>query len=168
MYHDVLPTISLQAAMQDLLNKIAGDNNFSTHDLVSPQSNPKRFKKFLSMLINFYVFSEGQCGKIEDIRNAVEKLVKAKKDFAAKNEELRNKITHFKSKAVEEAAEEEDLRAEVDKINMNLKEANAKWAKVTELKDIKNKDLRKRNKKRGGAGGQGEDRGGKSQQSGRD
>ena len=109
MYHDVLPTISLQAAMQDLLNKIAGDNNFSTHDLVSPQSNPKRFKKFLSMLINFYVFSDGQYGKVEEIRNAVEKLVKAKKDFAAKNEELRNKITHFKSKAVEDAMEEEDL-----------------------------------------------------------
>merc|ERR1711974_493017 len=111
MYHDVLPVISLQAAMQDLLSKIGGDVNFSIHDLIEPKA--KRFKRFLTILVNFYLFSDEQYSKVEDIKNDVDKCVQAKKDFASKNEELRNKISHFKSKKVEEAAEEESLKAEL-------------------------------------------------------
>ena len=133
MYHDVLPVISLQAAMQDLLTKIGGDVNFSIHDLISPTQ--RRFKRFLSIMINFYRFSENEYGKVDETKTAVDKLVKAKKDFAGKNEELRNKITQFKSKAVEEAAEEEDLKAELEEINMKFSSRNAKCNEVRDLKE---------------------------------
>ena len=134
MYRDVLPVISLQAAMQDLLTKIGGDVNFSIHDLISPKT--KRFKRFLTILINFYRFSENEYSKVEEIKNDLDKFVKAKKDFAGKNEELRNKITQVKSKAVEEAAEEEELKAELEIINMKFSEGNAKCKEVSELKNI--------------------------------
>ena len=114
MYHEVLPVISLQAAMQDLLNKIDGDINFSIQDLIHPK--PRRFKRFLSVLINFFRFSETEYDKVENIKTGVEKLVKMKEDLAGKNEELRNKITQFKSKAVEDEAEEADLKEELFQI----------------------------------------------------
>ena len=145
MYHDVLPVISLQAAMQDLLNKIGGDLNFSIHDLISPKA--KRFKKFLTILINFYRFSEAEYSKVEEIKNSVEKLVQTKKDFAGKNEELRNKITKIKSKAVEEAAEEADLKEELAKINEKFVEGKEKCNKVTELKTIEKQRFEEEEKK---------------------
>ena len=140
MYHDVLPVISLQAAMQDLLNKIGGDINFSIHDLISPKA--KRFKKFLTILINFFRFSETEYSKLDEIKSSVEKLVQKKKEFAGKNEELRNKITKIKSKAVEEAAEEADLKEELATINVNFVEAETKYNKVTEIKTIENNRFR--------------------------
>lgn len=145
MYHDVLPVISLQAAMQDLLNKISGDNNFSIHDLLSPK--PKRFKRFLSILTNFFRFSETVYSKVEDIKGSVDKLVQAKKDLAGKNEELRNKITQLKSKAVEEAAEEAELKEELGGINMKFEEANDKHNKVTGLKTIEKQRFEEEEKK---------------------
>ena len=145
MYHEVLPVISLQAAMQDLLNKIDGDINFSIQDLIHPK--PRRFKRFLSVLINFFRFSETEYDKVENIKTGVEKLVKMKEDLAGKNEELRNKITQFKSKAVEDEAEEADLKEELATINLKFGEGNAKHNKVTELKTIEKQRFEEEEKK---------------------
>ena len=77
MYQEILPVVSLLAAMQNLFTRLVGENTFGLQDLVSP--SPRRFRKFLSILANFYFFTDIEYGKVEDIRTDVSKMVQAKK-----------------------------------------------------------------------------------------
>merc|ERR1719391_339742 len=101
MYQEVLPVISLLAAMQNLLTRLAGENFFGLQDLISPSS--RRFRKFLSILANFYFFADMEYGKVEEVKTDVNKMVGDKKELEGKIEEYRNKINFYMSKAVEDA-----------------------------------------------------------------
>ena len=133
MYQEVLPLMTLQAAMQNLLTRIVGDHNFGLSDLISPSS--KRFRKFLSILANFYMFTDVEYGKVEKVRNDVENSVKAKKELAVKIEDYKNKINFYKSKAVEEAAEEDGLREEKAELEKKLDEMTKEHMRITAVKN---------------------------------
>ena len=133
MYQEVLPLMTLQAAMQNLLTRIVGDHNFGLSDLISPSS--KRFRKFLSILANFYMFTDVEYGKVEKVRNEVENSVKAKKELAVKIEDYKNKINFYKSKAVEEAAEEDGLREEKAELEKKLDEMTKEHMRITAVKN---------------------------------
>ena len=125
--------MTLQAAMQNLLTRIVGDHNFGLSDLISPSS--KRFRKFLSILANFYMFTDVEYGKVEKVRNEVENSVKAKKELAVKIEDYKNKINFYKSKAVEEAAEEDGLREEKAELEKKLDEMTKEHMRITAVKN---------------------------------
>ena len=129
----MLPVISLLAAMQNLFTRLVGENTFGLQDLVSP--SPRRFRKFLSILANFYFFTDIEYGKVEDIKTDVNKMVQAKKDMASKIEEYRNKINFYKSKAVEDAAEEEAIRAQNHNLEIKLNEMVQYQKRLAEIKN---------------------------------
>ena len=135
MYQEVLPVISLLAAMQNLLTRLAGENFFGLQDLISPSS--RRFRKFLSILANFYFFADMEYGKVEDVKTDVNKMVGDKKELEGKIEEYRNKINFYMSKAVEDAAEEEALKAENLSLEVKL---NAMVQEQKRMLDIKIKE----------------------------
>jgi len=135
MYQEVLPVISLLAAMQNLLTRLAGENFFGLQDLISPSS--RRFRKFLSILANFYFFADMEYGKVEEVKTDVNKMVGDKKELEGKIEEYRNKINFYMSKAVEDAAEEEALKAENLSLEVKL---NAMVQEQKRMLDIKIKE----------------------------
>jgi len=145
MYQELLPVISLLAAMQNLLTRIMGDHTFGYYDLTSPTS--KRFRKFLSILTNFYNFSNQEWSKVEAIKASVDQMVQAKRDLAVRNEELKNKINYYKSKAVEEAAEEESFKTENEDLKMKLAELTEHHRSLFAIKEKEKQRFEEEEKK---------------------
>jgi len=133
MFKDLLPTLALQSAVSNLLTKVTGQQStFGLQDLRNP--HPKRTRKYLSILQNFWLFCNEHSGKVDDVHEKVLKMVKAKKDLETDIEKLKDNINLRLSRAVEEKAEEKCVREE----NANLQlEVKALMEQLTEFNTTK-------------------------------
>jgi len=147
LYKIMLPLVSLQAACTNMLNQICGDGNynFGLNDLMNP--DPKRTQKFLSVLINFWMFCNSVYQKVDAAQKYVDEIIDMKKRMISDIENYRNKINQMKSRAVEEKelarsveAESEELRARVEQLKETGEQLSARNTKLkSEIEEARKK-----------------------------
>lgn len=147
LYKIMLPLVSLQAACTNMLNQICGDGNynFGLNDLMNP--DPKRTQKFLSVLINFWMFCNSVYQKVDAAQKDVDEIIDMKKRMISDIENYRNKINQMKSRAVEEKelarsveAESEELRARVEQLKETGEQLSARNTKLkSEIEEARKK-----------------------------
>ena len=99
--------------------------------------DPKRTQKFLSVLINFWMFCNSVFPKVEEAEKDVDEIIGMKKNMISDIEKYRNKINQMKSRAVEEKelarsveAESEELRARVEQLKETGEQLSARNTKI--------------------------------------
>ena len=123
--------------LNNILYQICGGRNynFGLNDLMNP--DPKRTQKFLSVLINFWMFCNSVFPKVEEAEKDVDGIIGMKKNMISDIEKYRNKINQMKSRAVEEKelarsveAESEELRARVEQLKETGEQLSARNTKI--------------------------------------
>ena len=109
--------------------------------------DPKRTQKFLSVLINFWMFCNSLFPKVEEAEKDVDEIIGMKKNMISDIEKYRNKINQMKSRAVEEKelarsveAESEELRARVEQLKETGEQLSARNTKIkSEIEEARKK-----------------------------
>ena len=109
--------------------------------------DPKRTQKFLSVLINFWIFCNSVFPKVEEAEKDVDEIIGMKKNMISDIEKYRNKINQMKSRAVEEKelarsveAESEELRARVEQLKETGEQLSARNTKIkSEIEEARKK-----------------------------
>ena len=109
--------------------------------------DPKRTQKFLSVLINFWMFCNSVFPKVEEAEKDVDEIIGMKKNMISDIEKYRNKINQMKSRAVEEKelarsveAESEELRARVEQLKETGEQLSARNTKIkSEIEEARKK-----------------------------
>jgi len=133
--------------LNNILYQICGDGNynFGLNDLMNP--DPKRTQKFLSVLINFWMFCNSVYQKVDAAQKYVDEIIDMKKRMISDIENYRNKINQMKSRAVEEKelarsveAESEELRARVEQLKETGEQLSARNTKLkSEIEEARKK-----------------------------
>ena len=109
--------------------------------------DPKRTQKFLSVLINFWMFCNSLFPKVEEAEKDVDEIIGMKKNMISDIEKYSNKINQMKSRAVEEKelarsveAESEELRARVEQLKETGEQLSARNTKIkSEIEEARKK-----------------------------
>jgi len=118
VYKDMLPTLTLQAAVSSLVHRLVGDSTFSIMDLLRPTKS--RTQMFVSVLQNFWLFCNQRMAETDRVTAEVEAMVKNKALLEAKVENLKTKINNTKCRAVEEQEVEAALVQETEELARRL------------------------------------------------
>jgi len=122
VYKDMLPTLTLQAAVSSLVSRLVGDSTFSIMDLLRPTKS--RTQMFVSVLQNFWLFCNQRVAETDRVTASVEAMVREKAVLEAKVEELKTRINNTKCKAVEEQEVEAVLVYETEELARQLEALN--------------------------------------------
>lgn len=87
LFKQMLPIMSLQSAIVNILTRICGTTNFGLNDITNPDS--KRTLLFLGRLLNFYTFCNGEYGKVEEVQTLIDACIRERDEKIAKIEKLR-------------------------------------------------------------------------------
>ena len=139
IYKTMLPILSLQAAIVNVLSQITGETNFGISDLIDPL--PKRTRKFFSALQNFWTFSDSMYHHVEESQKEIDGLLQAKKNFQHNIELYKVQINNFKSRAVLEEEKIQETRQEIDHLTRKTNEMMLQKEELEEVKGGLKKDL---------------------------
>jgi antitoxin component HigA of HigAB toxin-antitoxin module len=115
---DMIPTLSLQAGLVDLISSLVGKNDFGIMDLLRPTA--KRTAKFISVLQNFWLFCNQRHQEADQALKEVEGLVEKKIECDNLIENFKNEINRRLRKAVEDEATEDALNKEIEGLRVDL------------------------------------------------
>ena len=122
VYKDMLPTLTLQAAVSSLVHRLVGDSTFSIMDLLRPTKS--RTQMFVSVLQNFWLFCNQRVAETDRVTAEVEAMVRDKAVLEAKVEDYKARINRSKSRAVEEREVEEALGEQIEELGRQLEALN--------------------------------------------
>jgi len=121
---EMIPTLSLQAAVHHLLCKLVNDETFGIMDLLRP--TVKRTQGFFSVLQNFWLFCNQRVPSVERLVASVENQVDEKVRLENRIEDFKTRINQRRSKAVEDRAAEEALVEDIELLKRTLEELTGK------------------------------------------
>ena len=139
IYKTMLPILSLKAAIVNILSQITGGTTFGISDLLDP--HPKRTRKFLSALQNFWTFCSSTYSSVEAAQEEVDNLIQAKKSFQNKIEQYKVQINERKSRAVLEEEKIQTTNQEIEFLTKRTNELMIQKEELDVLKEKLNKDL---------------------------
>merc|ERR1719319_540194 len=122
VYKDMLPTLTLQAAVSSLVSRLVGDSTFSIMDLLRPTKS--RTQMFVSVLQNFWLFCNQRVAETDRVTASVEAMVRDKAVLEAKVEDYKARINRSKSRAVEEQEVEGALGEQIEELARQLEALN--------------------------------------------
>lgn len=130
LYDDSLARLHLFRAVQKLMEACACDN-FTLNDLLLP--DPDGMQHFLSALINFTKFREGQLEEYEANHEQVGNLQERKEELMHTNAVSEEEIMQLKSQLKAEKPQLDQIRKE---LKINLSELKEMEKTGTALKDV--------------------------------
>lgn len=118
---DMIPTLSLQAGLVDLIGSLAGKDSFvdfGIMDLLKPTT--KRTARFISVMQNFWLFCNQRHEEADGALKGVEGLVEKRVKLENLIEDYKNNINRRRRKAVEDKATEDALCEEIEGLRADL------------------------------------------------
>lgn len=93
LYEDSLTWVLFYREIS-ILMQASQVRDFTSHDVLRPQ--PKRFRKHMSALVNFYRFRQERLEEFEDFSKEMDDLIDRKEELHAYKEAMREKIAAIK------------------------------------------------------------------------
>ena len=139
IYKTMLPILSLKAAIVNILSQITGETTFGISDLLDP--HPRRTRKFLSALQNFWAFCDSTYSSVAEAQEEVDKFLHAKKEFLNNIEQYKVQINERKSRAVLEEEKIQATNQEIEFLTKRMSELMLQKEELDVIKEKLNKDL---------------------------
>ena len=139
LFKNMLPVLSLQSAIVNVLTQICGTTNFGLSDLTNP--TPKRTVNFLGRLLNFYSFCNGEYEKVQEVQASIDACFKEKEEKIGMIEKLRNQNNIEASRACEEKNLLASTMEEKERLDGRMQELLKEQHFLIEIKDKLKREL---------------------------